>query len=70
MLDTYQLKSLDAVLESPVEEVVVRKDRHNKLKVAMHKDAEWKFDNFALRDSYDRVIRCLGWQFDDSLMNK
>ena len=28
------------------------------------------FDNFALRDSYDRVIRCLGFEFDDSLLAK
>ena len=27
-------------------------------------------DNFALRQEYDRVIRCLGFTFDDSLFNR
>ena len=26
-----------------------------------------KLDNFALREPYDRVIRCLGWHFDTSI---
>ena len=28
------------------------------------------FDNFSLRDSYDMIIRCLGFTFDDSLFAK
>lgn len=27
-------------------------------------------DNFAMRVAYDRVIRCLGWNFDFSIFNK
>jgi len=27
-------------------------------------------DNFALRTPYDRVVRCLGFRFNDSLLNK
>lgn len=74
LLDTYQLKSLDGVLEAPMEEVKVTKD-NNKFRVTLvEKDSDKSgldmYDNFALRDSYDRVIRCLGWQFDDSLLRK
>ena len=28
------------------------------------------FDNFALRDDYDKVIRCLGFVFDDSIFTE
>ena len=28
------------------------------------------YDNFALRDEYDRVIRCLGFLFDESIFVK
>ena len=28
------------------------------------------YDNFALREGYDRVLRCLGFTFDVSLFNE
>ena len=28
------------------------------------------FDNFAMRDDYDRVISCLGFKFDNSIFAK
>ena len=76
LLDTYQLKSLDGVLEAPMEEVRIVK-RGDKLYLELYdqgkpdeeSDADL-FDNFALREPYDRVIRCLGWEFDDRIFGK
>ncbi|XP_015768238.1 PREDICTED: FAD-dependent oxidoreductase domain-containing protein 2-like [Acropora digitifera] len=77
ILDTYQLKSLDALLEAPLEEIaVVKKD--GKLYVdALDGSGENIVttdqpisesgnapDNFAVREPYDRIIRCLGFKFD------
>ncbi|XP_059153473.1 FAD-dependent oxidoreductase domain-containing protein 2-like [Physella acuta] len=69
LLDTYQLKSLDALLESPVEEMYFVK-RGNKIHVEIDEShGIHKFDNFALRESYDVVIRALGFIFDASVFN-
>ena len=76
MLDTYQLKSLDAVLEASVEEMKLVKQPNGKLRVRImeHNSTDDQsidsFDNFALRDDYDRVIRCLGFNFDDTIFAK
>ncbi|KAK3705201.1 hypothetical protein QZH41_014001, partial [Actinostola sp. cb2023] len=81
ILDTYQLKSLDALLEAPLEELaVIKKD--NKLYVdafegdGKHAVTSTKIvknsdqpDNFAIREPYDRIIRCLGFQFDFSIFD-
>ena len=89
LLDTYQLKSLDAVLEAPVEEMILERTRSNRLRLGV-KDGEPdttegdgedrdgdgqiddldEYDNFALRDEYDKVIVCLGFKFDDSIFTK
>ncbi|XP_064604123.1 FAD-dependent oxidoreductase domain-containing protein 2-like [Liolophura sinensis] len=66
VLDTYQLKSLDAVLEAPIEEVQVIK-RNGKLYLVTTDDEESAIDNFAMREPYDRIIRCLGFNFDSSI---
>ncbi|XP_048575414.1 FAD-dependent oxidoreductase domain-containing protein 2 [Nematostella vectensis] len=79
ILDTYQLKSLDALLEAPVEEIIVIK-RNGKLYVMQKEDLEQMSfdhlddnstlpDNFAMRDPYDRIIRCLGFKFDFSIFD-
>jgi len=89
LLDTYQLKSLDAVLEAPVEAMKIRR-RNGKYFV--HVDGAQvsysrtsnvtgnastsegistvDYDNFALREPYDRVIRCLGFKFNESLFSQ
>ena len=80
LLDTYQLKSLDAVLEAPVEEMILNRTANNRLALNVRErpsgdeesddaDAE-EFDNFAMRDEYDKVIVCLGFKFDDSIFAK
>ena len=83
LLDTYQLKSLDAVLEAPVEEMILNRTADNRLHLGVRDrnmgaegdgDSEAQehdgFDNFAMRDDYDRVISCLGFKFDDSIFAK
>jgi len=81
ILDTYQLKSLDALLEAPVEEMAVIK-RDGKLYVdafdgtgenvvtaEQPSESGRAPDNFAVREPYDRVIRCLGFKFDFSIFD-
>ena len=81
LLDTYQLKSLDGLLEASVDELKLVKGSDGKLYVRLDDAVEERrtedgetvfdeFDNFALRDGYDRVIRCLGFTFDTSVLRK
>ena len=89
LLDTYQLKSLDAVLEVPVERMKIRRRRG---KLYVHIDGlepssddssnasdqqsttvdfiPGIYDNFPMREPYDRVIRCLGFKFNESLFSQ
>ncbi|KAG7161775.1 FAD-dependent oxidoreductase domain-containing protein 2-like [Homarus americanus] len=84
LLDTYQLKSLDGLLEAAVEDMVLER-RDGRIFVQFPWDAESRkyvlakkelgeevttesdFDNFSLREGYDHVIRCLGFNFDFSI---
>ncbi|XP_022795419.1 FAD-dependent oxidoreductase domain-containing protein 2-like [Stylophora pistillata] len=82
ILDTYQLKSLDALLEAPIEEMAVIK-RDGKLFVDAFDGSGENIvtadqpisesgrapDNFAVREPYDRIIRCLGFKFDFSIFD-
>lgn len=73
LLDTYQLKSLDAVLEAQIEDVDVVKTDDGRYKVQFSQEGDYQenlFDNFAMREPYDVVISCLGWTFDDSIFSK
>ena len=65
-MDTYQLKSLDGVVEGSFQGIRFEKDK-GKIHVRMRDGVQ--MDNFALRQSYDTLIRCLGFTFDDSLFN-
>ncbi|WAQ97521.1 FXRD2-like protein [Mya arenaria] len=70
LLDTYQLKSLDGVLEASLSEVAIVKDADGKLALKIvdsgpEEESEDTFDNFAMREPYDRIIRCLGFTFDN-----
>ncbi|XP_076451217.1 FAD-dependent oxidoreductase domain-containing protein 2-like [Babylonia areolata] len=69
LLDTYQLKSLDGLLEAGLSEVMLQK-HGDKLTVEPKDKKEEDFfmvDNFAMREPYDTVIRCLGFKFDTSV---
>lgn len=85
LLDTYQLKSLDGLLESDLRDLAILKDSKGKFHVTLKFFLEEAStnqsadaitlpqddnDNFAMRVPYDRVIRCLGWNFDFSIFNK
>ncbi|XP_071105479.1 FAD-dependent oxidoreductase domain-containing protein 2-like [Haliotis cracherodii] len=72
LLDTYQLKSLDGVLEASLSEVKFVKTKDDKYVVALNTEEEQEvelsyLDNFAMREPYDKIIRCLGFDFDDSI---
>ncbi|NXP11166.1 FXRD2 protein, partial [Thinocorus orbignyianus] len=85
LLDTYQLKSLDGLLEGELEDLAIVKDKKGKLHITLRFYLENRntsagfdsitlpqdeLDNFATRAPYDRVIRCLGWKFDFSIYNR
>ncbi|KAM9026314.1 FAD-dependent oxidoreductase domain-containing protein 2 [Ara ararauna] len=85
LLDTYQLKSLDGLLEGDLEDLAIIKDKKGKLHITLRFYVENsnisagidsitlpqdELDNFAPRAPYDRVIRCLGWKFDFSIYNR
>ncbi|KAK8726906.1 hypothetical protein OTU49_010120, partial [Cherax quadricarinatus] len=83
LLDTYQLKSLDGLLEAAVEDMrLERRDGRIFVQFAKtfkqineskesgeHLMSENDFDNFSLREGYDVVIRCLGFKFDFSIFH-
>ena len=68
LLDTYQLKSLDGLLEAPVSFLNIVKQENGRLKLNLTDDFD--FDNFALRDEYDEIISCLGFKYDFSVFNE
>ncbi|XP_069593262.1 FAD-dependent oxidoreductase domain-containing protein 2 isoform X4 [Ranitomeya imitator] len=87
LLDTYQLKSLDGLLEGDLSDLALIRDDSGKLYVThkhyqksnpagnhnMKPDSmllQNNLDNFAAREPYDRVIRCLGWKFDFSIFDR
>lgn len=65
LIDTYQLKSLDGILEGRINEFNLEK--HNNKLYFDAGNLPDSMDNFALREGYDIVIRCLGFEFNDSL---
>ncbi|KAI0232319.1 FAD-dependent oxidoreductase domain-containing protein 2 [Lamellibrachia satsuma] len=73
LLDTYQLKSLDALGEATTDDMrIVRQGKRFKLEladIAEGTEDSQMFDNFAMRELYDKVILCLGFQFDNAIFN-
>lgn len=71
ILDTFFLKSLDTIdVETDLE-----KNNCSLRRRVLHGKAEIAFgcgsgDNPSYREGYDRVIRCLGWAFEDSLFDE
>ncbi|XP_058510327.1 FAD-dependent oxidoreductase domain-containing protein 2 [Solea solea] len=102
LLDTYQLKSLDGVLEGRLEHLVIaqqkesgrrrsggttKKKKKGKFYVTLKKYVQnqegknnsdvsaeelagYHIDNFPLRNTYDRVIRCLGFRFNFTIFDR
>lgn len=71
LLDTYQLKSLDGLLEASIDEVRFVKEGDKFVLRFREEDMDpgLTIDNFALREPYDKIIRCLGFKFDFSVFN-
>ena len=75
MLDTYQLKSLDALVDASTDDMSIVK-QGNKFKLELVDVAEditdslVVDDNFATRKPYDKVVQCLGFQFDYDIFNR
>ena len=73
LLDTYQLKSLDGLIEYDISKYKVINDdgklylREND--VTDHLPPE-EYDNDPLLTPYDKIIRCLGFTFDSSIFQK
>ncbi|XP_005100558.2 FAD-dependent oxidoreductase domain-containing protein 2 [Aplysia californica] len=71
LLDTYQLKSLDGLLESSLSHMVlVKRDDKIHFTYKANDFTPDRFDNIALREPYDVVIRALGFTFDDTVFNQ
>lgn len=72
LLDTYQLKSLDGLLEYDINDYkVVRQGGHLYLRENPPTGSQWEeYDNDPLLTPYDKIIRCLGFQFDSSIFRK
>ena len=67
LLDTYQLKSQDGIDEKDVRDIALVKTADGKLTVnVLNRNNR---DNYAYRQPYDHVIRCLGWMFDKSIFS-
>lgn len=65
LLDTYQLKSLDGLFETPLEAITLSK-QGQKIHVHTTYFTNEREDNSDLRAGYDVVIRALGFKFDTS----
>lgn len=69
LLDTYQLKSLDALVEVDL----VQHELHRRIEDGRIELRRTKIDHVQERQQavgYDHVIRCLGFKFDDSLWHR
>ncbi|RUS76560.1 hypothetical protein EGW08_015668, partial [Elysia chlorotica] len=69
LLDTYQLKSLDGLAESAIEQLKLEA-KGDKIYLsfdAAKSNIDENFDNSAFREPYDMVVRALGFTFDDSI---
>ncbi|XP_028395270.1 FAD-dependent oxidoreductase domain-containing protein 2-like [Dendronephthya gigantea] len=77
LLDTYQLKSLDGLVEASINTQIAIVKHNGKYYVdafggtgKMLNQTGVGPDNFAIRDPYDRVLGCLGFKFDFSIFDE
>ncbi|XP_078577252.1 FAD-dependent oxidoreductase domain-containing protein 2-like isoform X2 [Branchiostoma floridae x Branchiostoma japonicum] len=71
LIDTYQLKALDGVLYTDINNMQVIK-QGDRFSVRLVNDTEHRglHDNFAARSPYDVIIRALGFHFDASIFHR
>uniref|UniRef100_A0A914DVJ9 Uncharacterized protein n=1 Tax=Acrobeloides nanus TaxID=290746 RepID=A0A914DVJ9_9BILA len=67
VLDAYQLKSLDTVLEADASKFTVTKGADGMLHVTSSEGNLTTRDSSPMRQGYDKVIECVGFQWDDSV---
>ena len=76
VLEGYQLKSLNGLLERKFERmedmIYFAKDAKGRVSIRAYDNSSNAFHTFVspIDRSYDRVLRCLGWTFDRSLFAK
>lgn len=72
MLDIYQFKFLDGLLEYDINDYkVVRQGGYLYLRENLFLGSQWEeYDNDFFLILYDKIIRCLGFQFDFLIFRK
>jgi hypothetical protein len=70
LLDTYQLKSLDGFLDLDLEKISLIKVEDKYYLAELNASLNDPDVQINSRVGYDKVIRCLGFQFDYSLFSK
>ncbi|EDV20869.1 uncharacterized protein TRIADDRAFT_31061 [Trichoplax adhaerens] len=69
-IDSYQLKTLDGILEGDLKLVAVTKTRENRYQIGIRTSGNYYRGAKNARKDYDRVIRCLGFKYDDSIFGE
>jgi hypothetical protein len=71
VFDSYHLKSLDGIFEADTADMyIVKRESDGKLMLRSATITDINFlDQNPVRDGYDRIIRCLGFKWDDSLFS-
>uniref|UniRef100_A0A4D5S014 Putative conserved secreted protein n=1 Tax=Ixodes scapularis TaxID=6945 RepID=A0A4D5S014_IXOSC len=67
LLDHYQLKSLDGLLEADLRELKIVRTPSGKIAVHVINDT---YNYVPPEDEYDTVIRCLGFTYDDTMFTE
>jgi len=71
ILDSYMLKSLDGLLERDIRYFKIVRLANGKLGLkSTFESSEIGVDNDAFRAGYDKIIRCMGFRWDDSIFNE
>ena len=67
---------MDGLLEASISDIAIVKSAEGKLYLKIREGMEGGetkdelSDNFAMREPYDRIIRCLGFSFDGGIFNE
>ena len=65
-LDTYQLKSMNSLVESNINQVHVKKKNNKMIIINKSKAAELNMP----KDGYDHIILCTGWKIDNTIFHE
>ncbi|RDD41256.1 FAD-dependent oxidoreductase domain-containing protein 2 [Trichoplax sp. H2] len=70
ILDSYQLKTLDGLLEERISAIGFVKREDNKLHLCFKDDNSGNLTESKSDLRYDRIIRCLGFRYDKSIFSE